>query len=403
MVAFTGDRDGHGRVEDKTKGGIAGWFSGSSAPVSLGLSVNDEGTMESPPSSTTGTQGSNPRRRPTIPSYESPASPTKSVVKDTAISRLNSFFTKPVTPKPNFSVNQPSDEFLNLDIQTALFPTGAPHETDPFSPSAFKNLLQNAEGLLTRLQAAYVSRTMAVTDLTAETSAQAEELEEAETRTAHLKMQLEDMARRVTEQDQAIAALGAQLAIEKQARAEEAEARLRSLALIKQRAGSVSGESEDLEVETRRRRRGSDHTTESSRMSFDSGDESSQLSWNHNVSGWNRRSTIDDSEARFDSVVPTPEICQAAFMSMSKEKSPLTKAERPAAVERQSTFQKVLDARREKELEIAGCLNCSGAGAGEAWDVVKGLRGENRGLKERVVELEEAVDGALEVVRVMGE
>ena len=44
-----------------------------------------------------------------------------------------------------------------------------------------------------------------------------------------------------------------------------------------------------------------------------------------------------------------------------------------------------------------GCTNCRGKDASVAWDTVGLLRMENKGLKERVGELESAVDGALGV------
>jgi hypothetical protein len=49
-----------------------------------------------------------------------------------------------------------------------------------------------------------------------------------------------------------------------------------------------------------------------------------------------------------------------------------------------------------------GCANCRGGSASMAWDTVGLLRAENRELKGRVGELEEAVTGALDVVMAVG-
>ena len=123
------------------------------------------------------------------------------------------------------------DEFLTLDVTSALFPSGEPSAQDPFSPAAFKNLLMNAEGLLLKLQTAYKLRTLSLHEISAEKEAMSEELEEAETRAKCLKSQLDDMAHQMSMKDASIADLAAELAAEKQARAEEKLAREQSIAL----------------------------------------------------------------------------------------------------------------------------------------------------------------------------
>ena len=49
-------------------------------------------------------------------------------------------------------------------------------------------------------------------------------------------------------------------------------------------------------------------------------------------------------------------------------------------------------------LTTASCRRCQGRDAQTAWDTVGLLRDENRGLKERVSELEKCVEGALDAV-----
>jgi hypothetical protein len=59
-------------------------------------------------------------------------------------------------------------------------------------------------------------------------------------------------------------------------------------------------------------------------------------------------------------------------------------------------------ARPEEEYRGPGCRNCLGQDAGAAWNTAELLRDENRGLKQRVEDLELAVEGALDVVRGVG-
>ena len=47
---------------------------------------------------------------------------------------------------------------------------------------------------------------------------------------------------------------------------------------------------------------------------------------------------------------------------------------------------------------LEGCSNCRGKEASAAWDAVGLMRAENKGLKERIGELENSVDGALDLI-----
>ncbi len=44
-----------------------------------------------------------------------------------------------------------------------------------------------------------------------------------------------------------------------------------------------------------------------------------------------------------------------------------------------------------------GCENCRGKDASVAWNAVELLRSENRGLKDKIGALEDAVNGALDL------
>jgi hypothetical protein len=382
-----------------------------SASVPVGLPIDDivEGTVLPSPFVLSRSQSpdrtiSKLRKKQTISSIETPKS-----AKPAVVSRFAFFGPKAPTTT---TVQIPSvldDEFLSLDITAALFPGGPPREGDPFSPSAFKNLLTNAEGLLLRLQTAYKLRTLSLHELTAEKEAQADELEEAETRAKHLKLQLEGMAQRVAAHDEEMKKVVSELVVEKQARAAEQEAREKSISLIKFRPMSLyerrSIGSEDLEVgrQNRRARRRSDGTVNSD-MSLESDEESATAD-----SVFSRSMSPVTSEASGSSST-IPEVHEAVMAKMVTVAGPL---KRPKPVQQKSTFQKILGqmtpsgeitankkAEEDDELGMAeqGCRNCRGGAASTAWDTVGLLRAENRSLKERVSGLESAVEDALDLV-----
>ena len=92
----------------------------------------------------------------------------------------------------------------------------------------FTQFVSRAEGVVVtcqRLQAAYKEKSTALADLRAEQAAQLDELDEAETRARHLRMQLEDISTRASDQERW---LKVELQAEQQKR-QEVEARWRSV------------------------------------------------------------------------------------------------------------------------------------------------------------------------------
>lgn len=171
---------------------IADWFSGESEPITFSIIPSPTRERSDPVE--------------VMPDDDKPRKPP-------ITSRFSLFSTKSSPPKPPLTTH---DEWHDLDVKSAL---NSPY-ADPFSPSSFKNLQQNAEGLLLKLQAAYKERCEALHDVLAEKEVQAEELEGAEMRTRHLKIQLDDMTAKMQEQDKAMMDLVDQLAQEKEARRE---------------------------------------------------------------------------------------------------------------------------------------------------------------------------------------
>ncbi|KAK0100498.1 hypothetical protein ONS96_007772 [Cadophora gregata f. sp. sojae] len=421
MPTLTGDKEGVIKIADR-RGGLSSWFTGSSAPMTVGVPI-----ME--PETTTSRDGS-----PQRPAAKLQKRPTESATPTrTNTGGMFGFFSPKSPSRSPKTVQIPAelndDEFLTLDVTTALFPSGEPSAQDPFSPAAFKNLLINAEGLLLKLQTAYKLRTLSLHELSAEKDAMSEELEEAETRAKCLKSQLDDMAHQMSVKDTAIADLAAELAVEKQARAEEKLAREQSIALVKARADrdmkrgsnsniSINSTGEDLGISSGGRRNRSSGASSALSTDGESGSEFEADS----VFSRSRSPTFTMSSVSVAGTMDsTPEIMQASFARVVP--NPGQNPGRPKLTQQRSTFQKILsgmggaatageevesESERERDplegigMGEEGCSNCRGKDASVAWDTVGLMRAENKGLKERVGSLEAAVEGALDLCNGLG-
>lgn len=410
MPTFTGDKD-RVRVEEKQRGGLSSSFSGSSAPISLGIPVTERETPpfnESPVDTSPQPESAKLRKKTNYLSAESTGSsnnmPNKTPIGTTP-SRFNFFSQKPPlkqsTQLPERIIQ--NDELLSLDIHAALMPNSSIQ--DALSPSCFKDLLTNAEGLLLRLQTAYKLRTLSLHELSGEKEAQDEELEEAETRAQCLKSQLEEMSDRVAEQDRVIEDLVEQLATEKQARAEEKQARMKSIALIQASREQSPSEIEDLGSSKKPRPRAWRQSGGSTSTECDSDAEVGSPTDSVFSRSRSPAPTITSmlSSATCTSADTTPEILQASFARVvSLQPTSLAQQQRPSPTSQPSTFQKILHGISAPSSAELGCGNCRGGDAGVAWDTVSLLRAENRGLKERVGSLEGAVETALDLCSNMG-
>jgi hypothetical protein len=290
------------------------------------------------------------------------------------------------------------DELINLDIDAALFPGGAPSDTETFSPAAFKNLHMNAVGILKKFQSAYQDKAIACQELRAERDAQEDGKTEAETRTAHLKMQLEGMAQRATETEAMMQALITELNREKRLRAEEKSTRESGIM-----SSGMSTISEDLGAEDdqkNKHRRRSGGTTKSDDAGFDTDDESvDEVS----VFSRSRSPTIS---ASISDIHVVENGNQGSIAPSPIPKSSMLEPPRPTrqSQAQMSAFQKLFkgisgDHGKDPERpSVRACQNCQGQDASVAWDTASLLRDENRGLKQRVGELESAVEEALDAV-----
>ncbi len=368
---FSGEKTTQGKTEEKV-GKLADWFRGESEPISIGIlpspikEKNDH--ME--------TSGASSLIRPsTLLQRKSTAQGTSKP----AIARRFSFFSsksslaKSTSPLPDLN-----DELLDMDINKALFPSGP---ADPSSPAALKSLQQQAESILLRIQAAYRERTLQVREMAAEKEALAEEALGAETRAQHLKMQLNDMSVKFTEQDEAIMNLVDELAQEKLARREEEEARKRTLRLV----GPASP------PHTSHGRVSRANTVSDS--GFESEDESLAESL------FSRRNGAQSPTMSMSSVSTSnsPDAYQSpdAHVATSTSQAARLRVPKIHTVKGMSTpYRNDLP----EEALPSSCTNCHGGRASEAWSVLGVLQEENRCLKHRVGELEGALDGCLDVV-----
>ncbi|KAK1074307.1 hypothetical protein LTR12_002201 [Friedmanniomyces endolithicus] len=225
-------------------------FNGESAPVRIGIphsptkEETEEFVMEYKPAFTQRPSGSGPRRRSTAqttPSTPSPAPKTSWFGRKS----LAPTPTPPPAPPPQ----RPTDDLLTLNLHTALFPTGP---SDSLSPHAFNDLLLNATSLLQRLQAAYREKVEYIASVRPEIEAQREEVEEAETRAEHLRLQLEEMGRVVVEREEVVRSVGGKLAEERVRGRGVEEGAKGGVRLVRRSVGG--GEEEET---PRRRKRGS--------------------------------------------------------------------------------------------------------------------------------------------------
>lgn len=349
-----------GKSEGKA-GKLAGWFNGESEPIRIGI-VPSPTREKSDPLDTVAE--SSDRRATGLRQQQST---TQLMAKPAMASRFSFFSSKASLVKSKPLPDELSDELLEMDVSAALFPN---EPANPFSPASFKNLQQQAEGLLSRLQAAYKERTVALHDMTAEKETIAEESEGAVTRVRHLKMQLDDMTAKFAEQDQAMMNLVDELAQEKQARREDEEARKKTIRVVRDVASPTSGH------------RGLSRSNTVSDSGFESEDDSS---------------TDSVFSRRHGAQSPIPSVSSTSTAN-SPDAYRTHEFHEPVSTAQPARLRLPQSQPVPKGMPIHSYTNCDGVRASEAWGVVSILKEENEELKKRLGELEGALDGCLDVV-----
>ncbi|GAB1320240.1 hypothetical protein MFIFM68171_10450 [Madurella fahalii] len=423
QMPFTGDGKSNGKAwasdSPRGGGGLVSWLSGSAG--ANGTS-KDTTTPDTTPTQL---------RRSTASSDVATLPKNTATAASRFMSAISSRFNPAATT--NTSVvdgDDVDDELCNLNLEAALFPHGAPiSDRDPFSPAAFKNLHMNALGLLNKLQTAYRERVTALREMQAERSAQRDELEEAETRAQHLKMQLEGMSRKAHENERAMRSLMEELAAERRAREEERRLAAADKALLSPLEGAegASMVSEDLGVdEDRRRRRWTRRT--SHRTSWkSSGGEGDEYDSDENESAESEsvfsrcrspalasplpppplppQTAAHTAPSSSDGASPTMAVVIDGPGTATPHVKSVNATPKQKSGQQMSAFQKIIKGFSGDSGEgygADGCANCKGQDASVAWDTVSLLKDENKHLKTRVGELEVAVEGALDLVNGIG-
>ncbi|KAI9688017.1 MAG: hypothetical protein M1820_010324 [Bogoriella megaspora] len=398
----------------RTRSTFGDLFAGSSAPVNFGVSASPE---KEKPAMDWG-MGSKSTTRPV-------SNRTTTNLSMNSVSKFSWFGTKAFNPSPtpvpssrpqssststsNLNHNTQPDPLLTLTPETALFPHG---HLDPLDPSSFNTLLQNAQLSISALQNGYRRTQSEIQSSRAEVSAFKDEAEEAETRARHLKLQLDNMAARVAEQEKAMKALADELAQERLIRREEEEARKRSVVLLRSKSQQFGRENENIGFDRERK----DERRESRGTSIcDSGFESDAESTVESV--FSRPGAgVERDLASPLTAATTPLSTLNEWESDEVEE----KTRRPSLPQRSSMVFGAQRGTKKKGMSLEdyvdrrlssggvgedardGCRNCMGGGQTNAWNLVGELRAENNGLNSRVVELERSVEGCLDLVRGLG-
>ncbi|KAF2484602.1 hypothetical protein BDY17DRAFT_323444 [Neohortaea acidophila] len=355
-------------------------FHGQSAPIRLGapqspIKEKEESEIIMDYRSAFTTRPGLLRRRETID--QSPAPPV-------ALSKPSSswFTRKTANPIPT---KEPSDELATLNINSALFPHGT---VDPLDPTAFNNLLLNATNLLHRMQTAYREKVDYIASIRPEQEAQQDEVEEAETRATHLKTQLEDMSRRAQEQENTLKEMARELA-EERMKSLEAEEKVTAMEAREAAANTIRLVSPSTSTANDGPPNDADHvdepTTSERRRKRPSSSTASD-------SGF--ESDIDSIFSSSSLASPTPE-------------SPITPTLIIApSISRMTSFESRLQINTH-QANAAKAVAAAGSGRvavqrlgreGAAWATVDALRGENRELKRHLAEMQECLQGCIELV-----
>lgn len=374
---------------------LQNWFNGASGQVRLGVAPRNSEEAESDSDDydseedddddtmmtgifnrgTTLTRASNESQEP----RQAPVAATRPTTS-TASSRfawlLNTQKNAAIPPpaaSPTY--HNPEDELLNLNISQALFPHGP---VDPLAPSSFNDLLSTAESIISRYQTSYRQLSAALVDARAEQSAQEDELDEADTRIRHIKSQLETMAARANDQDEQMRRLMEELMFERRARQEEEAARKQSLSMVRRDTHHDITDNDSLQSPRRRNR------VSNSDVSIDSGFESEYDTDNASVFSKNN--------------CMSPTGTDASSVAQIEDRQTTPKGKKPELLQRSSTYDKVRDGTARLEKDGWGCTNCEGGSQAAVWGRLAREREENSMLRRRIGELEDAVEGALNVV-----
>ncbi|ERF68358.1 hypothetical protein EPUS_06774 [Endocarpon pusillum Z07020] len=356
---YTGEKSPRGKGDTRS-GKLANWFGGSSEPVNITLIPSpvkekhdpffDFAEMERGSArSSLSPENDSMTKRPQSRLQKS--SSTLSVAKknQAGSSKFTFWKSKPATNSEKSTLEE--DELTRLDVQTALFQSGMTVEP---SIEGFKSLQANAESVICRFQSAYRKSLQSVREVTSEKNVLRDELEAAQTRSEHLKLQLANMAAEAAKQKSAMQSMTEEVVALKCKLREDAEFRSRSLRIITMDQ-SDANESESLPDGYQKEKRQSGGSFVSHKSSSDSVFSQAPLGTCTPISA------ADTS----------PELYQAPrFDSLQGD-------------------------------HLKECQICHGVQLSEAWDVVHLLKEESRALKARIAQCESANEDALSLLDIV--
>lgn len=261
-----------------------------------------------------------------------------------------------------------------MNIMSALLPNG---QSEDLTPYAFNELLVNATTLLQRMQSAYKEKVDYIATMQPEIEVQREEVEEAETRSRHLKLQLQDMGRRAQEQESAMQELASQLSQERfrHQEAKEKEARKassRSFRPVPPPPASLADETTDDETTPRSR-----YLNNSKRVSGGSTDASDSGFESDLDRDWSQDPLSPSMQRAVLSSPVAPPITPTKVRPGSHQHAPLTGSGLRNSVKRLGSD-------------------------GSAWAVMERLRVENVELKRRVGDMQKELQGCIELIGLVG-
>jgi len=222
------------------------------------------------------------------------------------------------------------------------------------------------------MQTAYKEKVDYIASIRPEIDAQKEEVEEAETRSRHLKMQLEDMGRKAEEQNRAMKELALQLAEEK---------------VKVQELTASRGVGEEEQEDTTPRRNMNSRKRGSAGSASDSGFES-DLEYAESIMSSSAGNGGSGAETPLTPPTPTLTFTQHTADVDARNWHHPVNAKRPVWSARQSTAS---------SSQLSGRQVVVG-GEGAAVDQ---LRGENRDLRRQMEEMQAMLQGCIEFVDVV--
>lgn len=308
--------------------------------------------------------------------------------------------------RPQFQSSLTTDELaapdqLELDVKSlSSIPSSDFESLNLSSQPGIKDLLISAEGLLSRLQNAYVQRTSTLNEMITSRDSLLEEIEESNTRTQNLRSQLEDLANTISKKDQRIAELEREL-LETKSKSCFCQLPFNSCQELQCSTPQPLPYNSISNIETISE---DDNCNNHSNIGLQAENDSDyECSIDDGVFSRPQSPASTNASSiliRSPYLGPVSFPSQPPSLSISKTKT-IKNNEKPKPQITKSFFGFLNGRSNNKEVRLPdqeSCTNCQGRNSDAAWDTVSLLQVENQSLKGRIVELEDAINGALDAI-----